>query len=335
MAVESENKLRPLRLASRDIQLKWTLGLLAETLKTSKKRLRKAFKVIRSPKLEAEIIEKGKPKKRIFHYGFRAFSITKQGKTREILAPHPEAQTVFKIISAWLEKIVPAHQNAFGFVKKKNPKKAVQTFLGQKHFFSFDVADAFPSITIEMVEVALRRLKTTEAVTKTLAWLVTYYFQNQRRLPQGSSCSPAILNLVYKPMCEEIDRICKEHSLEWVVYADDFNFAGESISQEVKNELLAVPARYGFKIKNEKIRDNLGKTIPHILGLAIRDGKIHIRRRLKNKFRRIIYAAGTKGAYSENCVRGVIQNIGYIYGDNWPGWLLKVYLDYLLADKGG
>lgn len=334
MAAE-KYKLKPLSDVSFDIKLKWTLGILAELLGITKKSLRNAFRIIQSPKLEAEILEKGKPVKRTFAYGFRRFILTRKEKEREILAPHPEVQTVFTAIKNWLEKISQPHQNAFGCIKNRNPKKAAQALLGNKHFFGFDISDAFPSITAEMIKVSLRRLKVDEAIIEILTWLVTYYYQHERRLPQGASSSPIILNLVYRPLCDEVAAVCQKYNIEWNVYVDDFNFAAQkNIPPEAKAELLAVPAKYGFSLKAEKTRDNYGKTIPHILGLTIVDNKIHIKRRLKNKFRRIMYAA-RMGVYSSEQVLGIRAYIRDIYGDqeNWPGWLLKPY-DRYQAERG-
>lgn len=326
----SDHKLS-LAVVSQQVQLEWSLKILAQLIKVPKKHLRKAFKIISASRREAEIMEKGKSLKRTFHYGFRKFFIKQRGgKKREILAPHPDVQKVFKAVKEWLDRTVSPHKNAFGFVKQRNHKKAVEALLGKRHYFAFDISSAFPSIKIEMVEEALRKLGIDEVVVKVLAWLVTYHYQYQRRLPQGASSSPALLNLVYKPMCEEIDEICRKHKISWIVYADDFNFAAEEISPETKEELLAVPAKYGFEIKEKKTRDNSGRTIPHLLGLTIVNGQIHLRRGRKKEFRRIIYAALVYQAYSSEKVKGIIEAIRFVYGEenNWPGWLLRIWQDY-------
>jgi len=332
--VAEKHELKPLSNISFEIKFKWTLRMLTELLGIPKKHLRRAFKILQDPRLEADILEKGKPIKRGFHYGFRTFFLTKKEKKREILAPHPDVQTIFKGIKNWLEAANTAHRNAFGFVKNKNPKKAVQALQGNKHFVGFDVVNAFPSITIQMVKASLKKLDINEAVSDVLATLVTYYYQRARRLPQGASCSPVFLNLVYKPMCDEMEAICQKMDVKWNVYVDDFNFAASEISPELKKELLAVPTKYGFQVKQEKTRDNLGKTVPHLLGLTLVDNKIHIKRRLKKKFRRIMYAA-RKGIYSPEQVLGVGEYLKHIYGehDNWPGWLLKPY-DQYQAERG-
>lgn len=331
MTRESEYKLKSLSEVSFFAQLKWSIGFLAKWLGVSKKELREIYKIKMMPELVDEVVEKNKKVKRKYQFGFHSFDKKEKNKVRRILAPHPRLQRVFKIIKELSEKAGIVHPNAFGFVAKRDPKKAVQELLGQKHFFSFDIADAFPSITQAMVETALDRMGVVEVLIRPLAWLATHFYELKSRLPQGSSCSPVLLNIVYSPMCREIDLVCKRHSIKWIVYADDFNFAADEISWEAKRDLLAIPAKYGFQVKPQKTRDNLGKTIPHLLGLTIVGGNIHLRRRTKKKFRRILWmAAKGKGAYSPRCAIGIARHIDYIYGEqaNWPGWLEKAWIEY-------
>ncbi len=319
-----------LSAVSPQVRFLWTLGVLSGLIGLPKKQIRKAFRILKSAKTTAELFKKGKTVKATFYYGFRIFSLRKKNKEREILQPHPEVQKVYRAVKDWLDSKFSAHDNAYGFVRERNSKKAIQRLLGKKHFFAFDIAQAFPSIKEEYVEKTLARLGIDESVAKSLAWFLTYYYHGQRRLPQGASASPILLNLVYRPMCEEIDVVCRKNNIFWAVYADDFNFAGEIIVSEVKQELLSIPAKFGFSIKSEKTKDNLGKTIPHALGLTVVNDKIHICRRKKKEYRRIMYAAIRYGTYSRGEVLGRVNAIRCIYGNenNWPKWLLQPWLEY-------
>lgn len=208
--------LKKLVVSSFDIQFTTNLGESAKIIGTYKKTLRRAYWIRRQEKFEDEIMEKGKLVKRTFQYGFRRFIKKEPHKDREILAPHPDVQKAFKAVQKWLERTSSSHPRAFGFVKRRNPKKAVKSLLGNgnKYFFRFDISDAFPSIGMEMVQLALRRLKVDEVLIMPLAWFITYYYNDQRRLPQGSACSPAMLNRVYKPMCRKIDQVCEKHGIK-------------------------------------------------------------------------------------------------------------------------
>lgn len=336
---DKKYQIEALSGVSSGTEMRWIINEISRLIKVPKKHLRQAFKVLRNQRFIGEI-EQQKMVGQTFFYGFRRFSISKKdGTERKILAPHPDVQTIFKAIKHWLEDAALTHKNAYGCVKDRSPKKAAETLLknrqfpllSNKHFFRFDIEDAFPSVTSEMVAAVFRSFFIHQRLAEVLAEIITYEYDGRRRLPQGSSCSPIILNLVYKKMCEEIEEICLEHDLNWVVYVDDFHFAGINISEQVKQELLAVPPKYGFSINSKKTRDNLGKTIPHIIGLTLVDGKIHIKRKAKKEFRRIMYAMKF-GKYSQEKMNGIAGGaIKQIYGQEefWPGWLRGPYLKYL------
>jgi len=336
---QDKRELKKFDQASFKMQFVWTMDLLKKTIGVSKKHLRKAQEIREQEIFEDEIIEKGKEVKRTFTFGFRRFLIKEEHKKREILAPHPKVQMILKAINKWLEKASVPHPNAFGFIKKSNPKKAVETLirvkdfplLRYKHYVKLDISQAFPSIGLEMIREALVRLGVDEALVNPLAWFCTYYYDFQRRLPPGSACSPILLNLVYQPMYDEFARVCEPLGIAFAGYADDFTFASvNEIPQATIEKLMLVPAKFGFELNKRKIRNNRGKDIPHILGLTIVEGKIHLKRQVKNKFRRIFYAALKFDAYSSERINGVVGEIRQIYGEekDWPGWLRKPYKRY-------
>ncbi len=327
-------ELKSLSVASEQVRLQWVLGGISELTDIPKKHWRKAFKIVTTPKMKCPIMKNGETVEKTFSYGFMSYIIKPKKKSRKILEPHPDVQKVYRGIKVWLEKVAPSHERIFGFVRNRNSKKATEILMAlfeeDGHHFSFDIANAFPSITDKMVKNALiAELGLEISLAEVIAWFVTYKYQGKRRLPQGSSCSPLFLNLVYKPMLDDLEKICQDNDIVWSVYVDDFNFASSSISAKVKKELLAVPTKHGFKVHPKKIKDNFGKTIPHLLGLTIVDGKIHISRKQKKKFRQIIYLATKYDAYapfSDEVVRGVLGYIKHIYGErkNWPGWVVRI-----------
>lgn len=324
--MKTKNSLDFLSIASDRVWSQWMLGGVSELTGIPKKQLRKALRVFMEPKMEAEIFRNGGFTKKTFHYGFMSYFKIEERKKRKIIEPHDDIQAVYKKIKEWLEDNFESHKNAFGFVKGRNSRAAAEEleplFSGGYHF-GFDIADAFPSVTDEMVRKALERLGVEDSIAEFLAWFLTYEYNGKRRLPQGASASPIILNLVYAPMCEILDETCSRSGIEWSVYADDFNFAAEDISSEIKEKLLLIPEDFGFNIKPSKNKDNLGKTVPHMLGLTVVGGKLHIKRKQKKKIRRMLFMAKKYRAYSEEVVRGIHNYINCIYGDkkNWPGWL--------------
>ncbi len=321
-------ELRSMASIALDVQFIWTLGLLAKFLKVFKKDLRLARRIIENPKLE-ELVPVGKQEQlQTFYFGYNGFYKVIKKKKRHILAPHPHLQMIFRAINEKIIELCPAHEKAYGFVKKRNFQMAATSLIGNKHFFSFDITDAFPSITDVMIEKILFDLEVPEYLVKPLANLVTYQYQGLRRLPQGAASSPPVLNMVYKPMCEEIEAFCQKQKINWCVYADDFTFASEVITAKEQQLLLAIPEKYGFVIKPEKTKDNFGNTIPRMLGLSIVDDRIHLKRYTKLKFSRMLFAAWKHDAYNDRQVDGIAAVIKQTYGEvqNWPGSLRKYWV---------
>jgi hypothetical protein len=320
-----------LSTASEELRLRCCLEGISILTNIPKKHLRRASNLMFEPKtiLNSDASKNQEPK--IFFYGFSSYIINeKNGKKRQITEPHPEIQFVYKELGKWFSQLSPAHKNAFGFVSERNAKMAVEelTYLFKKggYHFGIDIAEAFPSITDKIISLTLIDLGVEECLAEALAQFVTYRHKGQRRLPQGSSSSPALLNLVYKPMCQEFEKTCQKYQLQWSIYVDDINFASSKIiSRNIQQELLEIPKKFGFRIKSIKIKNNCGTTIPHLLGLTIVDGKLHISRHKKNEIRRKMYAFIKHGAYSEHIAMGLMMYVQYIYGKDqkkWPNWLL-------------
>ncbi len=315
---------------SNKLRRRWLLGGLSALTGIPKKHWRKAIVVAETPKVVMETKKDGRTKKQIFRYGFCSYVIKEPHKDRKILEPHPNLQKVLRPLGQWVVSLSPAHSRTFGFILGRNSKMAAEELkplLESKnpHHFGIDIADAFPGIDDKMVFEALKKLGIESYLAEIISWLATYQYDGKRRLPQGASSSPPLLNLVYQPMCDAFEKICIREKIFWSIYVDDINFVSANlISEETEQELSAVPAKFGFRIKPKKTKDNLGKTIPHMLGLTVVDRRIHISRRKKKKIRQILYAIEKFGAYSPETALGLEGYLKHIYGEdkkNWPGWV--------------
>lgn len=317
---------------SSNVRFRWTMGEMKQLIGAPKKQLRKALRAIESPEARVKVFRKGKETWLTFHHGFRKFRIHRKKKEREISEPHPDIQEVYVAIKDWLEGRFSSHYRAYGFVRERNCKRAALSLLENKHFLTLDIANAFPSVTTQMVKQALISLGVSETLAESLSWLTTF---SQGCLPQGSSSSPLLLNLVFLPMCGEIDEFCEANNLRWAVYVDDFTFAGKDISEEMKQEILRIPEKFGFRFKKEKTKDNRGKTIPHMLGLTIVDGKVHIRRGRKKEYRRIFHEALRNKDFNPKKAAGLANYIRCIYGpeEHWPGWLRRPWEEYQITRR--
>ena len=246
------------------------------------------------------------------------------GEERIIASPRePLRNALKKKILPRLERL-PVSEICFGFRKGRSIITNIEPHLSARAVFSFDLKDAFPTVTKEIVkDTLMREMKLTEKLAIPLAKLVTY----KGELPQGSSCSPHIFNLVCKPMDGTICRyLSKSNGYHFKVtrYADNFTVSTprKFIPKIVKENLLEIVARHGFN--GHKIRYAEGKAVPRITGLIIVNGKIRIKRDLIERFRAMIH----NRTLTPSQVRGIVSYVRMVMG-YLPKRIANPYFAYL------
>lgn len=246
------------------------------------------------------------------------------GEERIIASPRePLRSALKKKILPHLERL-PVSEICFGFRKGRSIVTNIESHLSARAVFSFDLRNAFPTVTKEMVkDTLIREMKLTENLAIPLAKLVTY----KGELPQGSSCSPHIFNLVCKPMDGTICRYLSKSNgyyFKATRYADNFTVSTprKFIPEIVKENLLEIVARHGFN--GHKIRYTEGKAVPRITGLTIINGKIRIRRDLIERFRGMIH----NRTLTPSQVRGIISYTRMVMG-HLPKRIANPYFAYL------
>ncbi len=244
-------------------------------------------------------------------------------KERIITSPRePLRSALKKKILPRLERL-PVSGICFGFRKGYSIVTNIELHLSARAVFSFDLRNAFPTVTKEIVkDTLMREMKLTEKLAIPLAKLVTY----KEKLPQGSPCSPYIFNLVCKPMDRTICRYLsksKGYHFKVTRYADNFTVSTprKFIPEIVKENLLEIVERHGFN--GHKIRYAEGKAVPRITGLTIVNGKIRIRRDLIERFRGMIH----NRTLTPSHVQGIISYVRMTMG--LPKRIANPYFAYL------
>jgi len=263
---------------------------------------------------------------------WRTWSIPKRNdpeSARLITSPREPLKYILRERVLPIIEAVPVSKICTGFRKGSSIVKNVDPHVGTKHarakaVFSFDLKDAFPTVTEEMVkDTLIREMRMHEKLATLLAKLVTY----KGKLPQGSPCSPCIFNLVCKPMDGTICRyLSKSNGYHFKVtrYADNFTVSTprKFIPKIVKENLLEIVERHGFN--SHKIRYAEGKAVPRITGLIIVNGKIRIKRDLIERFRGMIH----NRLLTFSQVRGIISYTRMTMG-HLPKRIANPYFAYL------
>jgi len=196
---------------------------------------------------------------------YRSYPIKKSsGKLRWIDAPEDQLKEYQKKILNRLLYQFRAHESAVGFIKHISVKDGAEKHLGNKVVLCIDVHNFFGSLSLFQVYAAygymLRNLTSTKKSFKysaedldLLVKLTTY----KAHVPQGAPTSPALANIICRPMDRELKSIADRHDLVYTRYADDISFSHVRKNfkiTKVIEQTKRVLSYYGLKLNKQKTR---------------------------------------------------------------------------------
>ena len=137
-------------------------------------------------------------------------------------------------------------------IRKRNRHQAIEALAGKRIVIAADIKDAFPSTKKRKIQHVLRREKFTDRDIEIISELGTF----QGCLPQGSPCSPVLLNLCRKALDYRLNGIISKHRRNGglVVYVDNYYFYSDD--PEMNNDIpiyKSVARREGYELPDKKI----------------------------------------------------------------------------------
>lgn len=196
---------------------------------------------------------------------YRSYPIKKaSGKLRWIDAPQAPLKEYQKKILDRILYQFRAHEGAVGFVKHISVKDGAERHLGNKVVLCLDVHDFFSSLSLYQVYAAFAFMLTkmskdikafsyTTNDLHTLVKLTTY----KGHVPQGASTSPALANIICRPMDRELQVLADENDLVYTRYADDISFSHKVKSfkiTKVIDKTKRILGYYGLMLNKKKTR---------------------------------------------------------------------------------
>ncbi len=154
---------------------------------------------------------------------YRTYRIRKTSRGyRNIEAP----RRFLKLIQRWIHDYILSHTplpaSVHGFVSHRDVFSSVQPHLKSKNIMVIDIRDFFPSIGQRQVKKVFKDLGFPVRVTVMLTRLCTF----QGRLPQGAPTSPALANIVFSRIDQQLMQLALEWGCNYTRYADDLVFSG-------------------------------------------------------------------------------------------------------------
>ena len=163
---------------------------------------------------------------------------------------------------------------------------------GRKIVMKMDIEDFFGSITFPMVlHHAFPAAYFPPPVGAMLAALCCCH----DRLPQGAPASPAVSNLVMKPIDEYMEAWCGERDIAYSRYCDDMTFSGVFDTAEVKGKVYGFLRSMGFEPNQRKTRILTRGTRQTVTGLVVND-RVQVPAPYRRRLRQEIYYCLKYGA---------------------------------------
>ncbi len=244
---------------------------------------------------------------RIDRDGYQRFVQKKGHKTRVFAAPSPWLKTIQRGLADHLFPHLPLSSHVYS----RNGRDVVQNarqHIGRPFRLTVDIADCFPSTTLAMVRSALEDAELPRDVVGLVTRIVTY----NGRLPQGSPCSPAVLDCVLYRLDESLARLAGEYGGVYSRFVDDLTFSADVPLVALRRRASKIVRSYGYTLRHEKTRSTGPGGFHTVTGIVV-DSTLHAPRAYLNQLRHEISAFGRgRRSVHERSLSGKIQWVGRV-----------------------
>lgn len=286
-------------------------------------------------------------------FPYRSFTIRKRsGGRRWISVPAPALLTVQTWIAQRILRQVPVHAAAYGYVYGRSAPllSNAERHVGAGWLLHMDVQDFFSNVSELQVFHIFRGLQYPDLLAFELARLCTRVTPRRKgkrwtraeasgiknygsllvgSLPQGAPTSPALSNLVFRPLDKEIEAIAMLYGATYTRYADDLCFSLPKASRDsivsLKRGVEIVLRRHGFCCNGSKTRIVPPGARKVVAGIVVNGNRPSVPRELRDRVRMHLHYCHKlgipahcerKGFYSvlgfRNHLRGLIQYISSV-----------------------
>ena len=210
----------------------------------------------------------------------------RQGQVRIVYKVRQDLKLLQSAIAGAIAAAAVFDEHVQGFVNKRSIVSNARVHLGQKQLLHADIHHFFESITTDQVRGAFVSLGCLPDVASMLAELCTL----DGRLPEGSSSSPAVANVVARYLDADLKSLAVANGCRFTRYADDITISGDVVPDGSRVE--AILRQQGFALRDGKCRTQARGKSQYVTGLTIGDpSRPHIPRIVKRRLRLELYYA--------------------------------------------
>lgn len=210
-------------------------------------------------------------------------------KKRWIEAPDEILKRIQEhILHSVLYKMAPT-KFAHGFIHGRSIVSCAKEHTGKKFVLKLDLKNFFPSISRDMVYGAMFSELTPENVKIIIPAIELCLMDG--RLPQGAPTSPAISNIVCKPLDMVLYGIAERFGLTYTRYADDLIFSSnDDTIYKVIPIIKSTIVKFGLVVNEKKVKVLKKHQRQTVTGLVVNaDGKTSVRRKKRMNLRAFMH----------------------------------------------
>lgn len=210
-------------------------------------------------------------------------------KKRWIEAPNEILKGIQEqILHNVLYKMAPT-KFAHGFIHGRSIVSCAKEHTGKKFVLKLDLKNFFPSISRDMVYGAMFSELTPENVKIIIPAIELCLMDG--RLPQGAPTSPAISNIVCKPLDMVLYGIANKFGLTYTRYADDLIFSSnDDTIYKVIPIIKSTIVKFGLVVNEKKVKVLKKHQRQTVTGLVVNaDGKTSVRRKKRMNLRAFMH----------------------------------------------
>lgn len=187
-------------------------------------------------------------------------------KTRITTPTKGDLELVQKQIEKRILKRLPMPDYACGSIKGRSNVQVGKFHAGSRWFLNTDISDFFPGISHHQVHEMFLANGFSPDVARVLTKLTT----RNGALPQGTSTSPLLANLVFVPTGLKLERYCERHGIRFRSFVDDLSFSSRTDFKSDVRNLLEQMIVGGFRVNYKKT--NYRHSSSEMVGIVV-DGK--------------------------------------------------------------
>jgi hypothetical protein len=206
---------------------------------------------------------------------YRPFSVRKRGGGRRaIVAPSDRLKSLQRrVLRRWLD-LQPVHEAATAFRPGLSIASHARRHIGQAVVLTVDLADFFPSTAARRIRAYFGEQGWQGESLDVLTRLCVY----RGGLPQGAPTSPALSNIVNRPLDEQLSELAAWHGGRYSRYCDDLAFSwGGDEPPAFRVQVEDCLARFGYRVQERKgWRLQRSDQHPEITGLVLSGRRLRL-----------------------------------------------------------